>query len=87
MGASECHGTDGHMKIHQKDKGFVELLWNMFNSIGLARAATRLCSHLDKRNGNTTYSYQFVTFTLPYFTRQFISVQVSCRNKRESYSS
>jgi len=43
----------------------------MFNSIGIVGAAARFNTHLDKRNGNTTYSYLFFTFTLPYFTSLF----------------
>jgi len=70
-GYIRMHGNDAHMKIHQKDKAFVEHLWNMFISIALVGAAAKLCSHLDKRNGKTTYSYQFATFTLPYFTGLF----------------
>jgi len=70
-GHIRMHGNDAHMGIHQKDKEFVELLWNMFNCIGIVKAAPKLNTHLNKRDGNTTISYIFYTFTLPYFTTLF----------------
>jgi hypothetical protein len=72
-GYIRMHGSDAHLQIHQKDKEFVELLWNIFNSIGIVGAAPKLNTHLNKRNGNTTntISYKFYTFTLPYFTTLF----------------
>jgi len=83
-GYIRMHGSDAHLQIHQKEapygaggygrpKEFVELLWNIFNSIGIVGAAPKLNTHLNKRNGNTTntISYKFYTFTLPYFTTLF----------------
>jgi hypothetical protein len=67
----EKNGNDARLRMNQKDKAFVLLLWNLFNSLGIVAAAPRECSSILKETGKTYSAYQFATFTLPFFTTLF----------------
>jgi LAGLIDADG DNA endonuclease family len=54
--------------IEQKDREFVQLLWEKFDSIGIVGAIPFHRFQLDKRTGKTYESYRFSSFTLPYLT-------------------
>ncbi|CAI2166767.1 36_t:CDS:10 [Funneliformis geosporum] len=49
------NGKYARMQIKQKDRAFVQQLWNLFNELGI-------------ETGKTYSAYGFKTFTLPYFT-------------------
>jgi hypothetical protein len=61
-----CVNSNASLQIEQKDRDFVELLWDLFNSIGIVGAKPRLVT----RKGGF-YSYAFKTFALPFFTELF----------------
>jgi hypothetical protein len=63
-GRKGCH--DAHLHVEQKDAEFVQLLWNLFNSIGIVGAAPSTRSRTDKRTNNTYTTTQFATFTHPF---------------------
>jgi hypothetical protein len=52
--------------IEQKDKDFVFYIWEKLKPLGIVGAEPRYC--IRKRLNKEYYSYQFFTFTLPYFT-------------------
>jgi hypothetical protein len=67
------------LQIKQKDKAFVQLLWDLFNEIGIVGAEPQLISAFLKETcravplsgpapGQTYSAYGFKTLTLPYFT-------------------
>ena len=59
---------DARMQFHQKDKPFVDHLWNLFDAIGLVGAPPIELSRFDQRTGKTYLINTFQTFTLPFFT-------------------
>ena len=61
-------GTEARLEVQQKDKEFVLLLWEVFDSIGLVGAKPKELSSFLKETGKTYYASKFVTFTHPYFT-------------------
>lgn len=63
--------TNASLHVEQKDEGFVQLLWEKMNSIGIVRANPKTRNRLDKRTGNTYTSTVFATISLPFFTCLF----------------
>jgi hypothetical protein len=70
------HGKYAKLKIQQKDKEFVMLLWNIFKEIGIVGAAPSECTTYLKETGKSYSSYQFVTFTHPFFTALYLEWNV-----------
>jgi hypothetical protein len=62
---------DAYLYVEQKDAVFVQLLWNLLNSIGIVGAAPHTRRRTDKRTKNTSTSTLFATFTHPFFTDLF----------------
>lgn len=60
--------TDARLHISLKDKSFTLELWKYFDSIGIEGAPPRECSCFLKETGKTDSSYQFASFTLPFFS-------------------
>jgi hypothetical protein len=63
-----AESTDARLQIKQKDKPFVQLLWEDLNEIGIVGAEPKEVSTLLKKSGKTHSAYEFKPFTLPYFT-------------------
>jgi len=63
-----AESTDARLQIKQKDKAFVQLLWEDLNEIGIVGAEPKEVSTLLKKSGKTHSAYEFKPFTLPYFT-------------------
>lgn len=61
-------GNEARLQIKQKDQAFVQLLWHLFNEIGIVGAEPQLISAFLKETGQTYSAYGFKTLTLPYFT-------------------
>jgi hypothetical protein len=53
------------LMFEQANLLFIQLLWNIFNSIGITGAAPSTRSRFDQRTGNTYTSHRFNSFTLP----------------------
>jgi len=53
--------------VKQKDKAFVELLWNLFNSIGIVGCLPHLKTTVLKATGKVYTAFGFNTFKLPVF--------------------
>jgi hypothetical protein len=69
--ASICfsnNSKDARLQIEQKDRSFVDHLWDLLNSVGLVGARPKERITIIKPSGNTRFSYCFKTFTLPFFT-------------------
>ncbi len=62
---------NANLHIEQKDVEFVQLLWNLFNAIGIVGAKPHTRCRMDKRTNNTYTSTQFATFTHSFFTEMF----------------
>jgi hypothetical protein len=71
--------TDARLHISLKDKSFTLELWQYFDSLGIVGATPRECSCFLKETcravplsgpapGQTDSSYQFASFTLPFFS-------------------
>lgn len=64
-------GGDARFCLYMKDKGFVQLVWDYLNALGILGAPVREYSHMDKRTGKTYTIYSFSTYTLPFFTKHY----------------
>jgi hypothetical protein len=60
--------ANARLKFQQKDKEFVHHLYNKFKPLGIVGVDPRKTSYTHKLTNNTHTSYQFTTFTLPFFT-------------------
>lgn len=63
------NGKHALLSIQQKDKSFVEHLWNKCNSFGLVSSEVKMLTRKpDPRFDTITSVWYFQTLTLPYFT-------------------
>ena len=61
-------GKEGRLQIEQKDREFLQLLWQLFSGVGIVGAQPRERSHFLSVSGQTYNTYAFETFTHPFFT-------------------
>jgi len=62
------HGNNAQLQFKQKDKVYIDFVYNIFKPFGIVGAAPKEQRSIIKPSGNTRISYQFATFTLPFFT-------------------
>jgi len=60
------HSTTGISRLifRQKDREFIQFLWDIFNEIGIVGAAPRTYNYFDKHTGNTYTIHSFDTYAL-----------------------
>jgi hypothetical protein len=62
---------EARLMISQKDKDFVDHMYNELNPLGIVGTGVREVREFHKATGNTNTSYRFATLTLPYFTELY----------------
>jgi hypothetical protein len=62
---------EARLMISQKDKNFVDHMYNELNPLGIVGTGVREVREFHKATGNTNTSYRFATLTLPYFTELY----------------
>jgi hypothetical protein len=60
--------TDARIQIRQKDKEFVDFLYGKFQPLGIVGTDPKESSSFNKRTGKSYMAFDFLTFTLPFFT-------------------
>lgn len=64
-------GKEARMQIQQKDKEFMQHLYNMFKPLGFVGSEPKEYKPIHKESGKTFLIYQLTTCTLPFFTELF----------------
>src|SRR5690606_14870911 len=65
------NSKNARIHILQKDKEFVEHIWNNFNSLGLVNISPLKNEIYDNRTNKTYTRYLFASIALPYFTELY----------------
>jgi hypothetical protein len=75
-------GQYARMQIQQKDKEFMQHLYNMFKPLGFVGSEPEEYQPIHKESGKTYLIYQLKTCTLPFFTELFELWYKAVDNKR-----